>query len=142
MTGYSEYDFKRALHGYGVWEGNRTQMYSTSIPKDYIISNDTGLYMPEAKVDYVVSLGQFVLNPYDWEGKNYTELEIFVASANRLGADVKLDQTFVDDGDWRNDNHISQIWGPSDDNTYTVRCSKYRGIVYDTDGDGEPDTAE
>ena len=117
-------------------------MYSSSIAKDYIISNDTGLFMPQAPVNYVVSLGQFVLNPYDWEGKNYNELEVFVASANRLGAGVKLDQTYVDDGDWRNDNHISQIWGPSEDNTYTVRCSKYRGLIVDSDGDGQPDGAE
>ena len=142
MTGYSEFDFKHALHAYGVVEGTRTEMYSSSIAKDYIISNDTGLFMPQAPVNYVVSLGQFVLNPYDWEGKNYNELEVFVASANRLGAGVKLDQTYVDDGDWRNDNHISQIWGPSEDNTYTVRCSKYRGLIVDSDGDGQPDGTE
>ena len=51
-------------------------------------------------------------------------------------------KTFIDDGDWRNDNHISQIWGPSEDNTYTVRCSKYRGLIVDSDGDGQPDGTE
>ena len=129
MTGYSEYDFKRALHAYGVWEGTRTEQYSTVIAKDYIISNDTGMYMPESSVNYVVSLGAFVLNPYSWEGRDYTELETYIASANRLGANVTLNPMYEQTTDYHLAGKVVDIDGPQDDGTYDVLVGKYSGLI-------------
>ena len=132
MTGYSEFDFKHALHAYGVWEGTRTEQYSSVIAKDYIISNDSGLYMPESSVDYVVSLGQFVLNPYDWIGRSYSELETYVASANRLGANVRLEQYSETTGDHTLSGKVSSISGPQDDGSYGVTVYSYNGLLGDS----------
>ena len=129
MTGYSEFDFKHALHAYGVWEGTRTEQYSTVIAKDYIISNDTGLFMPESNVNYVVSLGPFVLNPYDWTGRSYSELETYVASANRLGANVRLSPYQESTGDYQLSGKVKSIEGPQDDGSYAVAVYAYNGLA-------------
>ena len=129
MTGYSEFDFTHALHAYGVWEGTRTEQYSNVIAKDYIISNDTGLFMPESNVNYVVSLGPFVLNPYDWTGRSYSELETYVASANRLGANVQLSPYQESTGDYQLSGKVKSIEGPQDDGSYAVAVYAYNGLA-------------
>ena len=128
MAGYSEYDFKRALHAYGVWEGTRTTQYSTYYPRDYVIFNETGNFKPEAAVDYVVSLGPFTFDGHDWDGKKYYELEEYINTANRRGAGVWLSPSFIDTGDYSQDGEIIMAEGPLDDGAIHVRVAHYTGI--------------
>ena len=125
MTGYSEFDFKHALHAYGVIEGIRTEQYSNVIAKEYIISNDTGEFDENAEVNYTVSLGQFTIDGHEWEDKPYSELEAMIESANRLGAYVTLSPSYIDTGDESKDNLIVSLEGPMDDGTIHVRVMHY-----------------
>ena len=125
MGGYSEYDFIRSLHAYGVWEGRRTEQYSNVIAKDYIISNATGKYEPESSIDYTVSIGPFKLDGHSWEGRNYDDLEDFIDAANRRGANVNLSPSFIDTGNIQDDNIISRVEGPMEDGSIMVRVMSY-----------------
>ena len=129
MAGFSEYDFKRALHAYGVWEGTRTTQYSSYYPRDYIIYNDTGTFKPEATVDYVVSLGEFAFNVSEWAGRPYYEFEEFINTANRRGAGVVLYPSFIDTGDHNDDGKIVRVEGPLNDGSIHVRVLRYYGLI-------------
>ena len=135
MAGYSEYDFKRALHGYGVLEGRRTAQYSTYYHADYIIYNDTGNYKPQSYVNYVVSLGKFTIDGKAWAGKKYYELEEHINAANRLGAGVYLSPSFIDTGDYSQDGNIIMVEGPLSDGSIHVRVARYSG--FDPSGHGQ-----
>ena len=125
MAGYSEYDFKRALHAYGVWEGRRTEQYSTVIAKDYIITNATGKYEPESNIDYTVSIGPFTIDGHAWEGRDYDDLVAYIDAANRMGAGVYLSPSYIDSGDPNADNRIVMMEGPLEDGGIMVRVTSY-----------------
>lgn len=125
MGGYSEYDFIRSLHAYGVWEGERTERYSDVIAADYIINNDTGKYEPESSVNYTVSLGRFTLDLDYWIGRDIDDLERHVGAANRKGANVYLSLFFMDDHDLENDDEIFYIEGPMDDGMIHVGVIRF-----------------
>ncbi|MBR2824998.1 MAG: PASTA domain-containing protein [Solobacterium sp.] len=126
MTGFSEFDFKHALHAYGVWEGNRTEQYSRVIAKDYIISNDTGSYEEGAYINYVVSLGTLVIDTKSWEGKYYDEFDNYIESVNRMGAGVYVDQTWEETLDINLDNTIKKVEGPREDGMVHVIINAFR----------------
>ncbi len=129
MAGYSEYDFKHALHAYGVWEGTRTTQYSDFYAEDYIIYNDTGEFELEDSVDYVVSVGSFTLDEHSWAGRDYFELEDYINQANRRGAGVFLSPSFIDTGSLEEDNEIFQVEGPLEDGSIHVRVGRYYGPI-------------
>ena len=136
MTGMSEYDFKRSLHAYGVWEGRRTESYSSIIAKDYILWNQTGEFYPEETVNYEVSLGEFTIDPDEWYGVSYDRLERYINAANKFGAGVELHPSLIDTGDASMNNCVLQIMGPEDDGAMYVRVGLY------SPGDDEPYWAE
>ncbi len=120
MTGYSENDFLNALSGYGVSAGNRTEQYSKALAQGYIISNDTGQYNPGATINYIVSLGKFTVIPQYWAGKDYGELQNYIDSANRMGANVNLDVVYEATNDAAAHNKVHNIQGPADDGEIDV----------------------
>jgi len=125
MIGMSEYDFKRSLHAYGVWEGRRTETYSRYVEEGYITWNETGVFYPEETVDYEVSLGAFTLDPDDWIGLPYDRLENYINSVNRFGADVELHPSMIDVGDPSDSNKVLQIMGPEENGDIHVRIGLY-----------------
>lgn len=126
MVGYSEFDFKHALHAYGVWEGTRTEQYSHVIAKDYIVSNDTGTYTIGSSVNYIVSLGEFTIVPQFWTGKLYSDFSAWIDSANRCGANVTVNVDYVETDDPAADGRIQHIDGPFSDNTVSVQVARMR----------------
>lgn len=139
MTGYSEFDFKHALHAYGVVEGTRNEQYSEVIAKEYIIQNDSGTFELNSPVNYTVSLGHFEFDPHDWENKPYEDFEIYIESANRLGAYVTLSPSYIDTGDIEKDGLIAMVEGPLDDGSIHVRVMRY---LENTDEDPEDHEAD
>ena len=125
MTGMSEFDFKHALHAYGVTEGVRTEQYSDIIAKDYILYNDVGTYSPNQSVNYIVSLGHFQIDGQSWYDHDYNELVAYIDNVNRLGANVTLDPSYVDTGNANDNNKIAMV-EQLDDGTIHVRVQRLR----------------
>jgi serine/threonine-protein kinase len=125
LSGMSEYDFKRSLHAYGVWEGQRSVSYSDNYPEGYVIYNDTGVFMVESSIDYCVSLGSFYLDADSWYGRPYSALEGYIYNANRNGAGVTLHTSRIDTGDPNMDGCIMQIMGPESNGDILVRVGLY-----------------
>ena len=141
MTGYAEFDFKHALHAYGVTEGTRTEQYSTVIAKDYIIQNDSGTFEPGAAINYTVSLGHFEIDGQEWTDKPYADLETYIESANHLGAGVTLSPSYIDTGEIEKDGLIIMLEGPMDDGSIHVRVMRYLENTDEDPEDRDPDPA-
>ena len=139
MTGMSEFDFRHSLNAYGMTEGERTEQYSSIIAKDYIVWNDSGTFKPNSEIDYIVSLGTFELDRTSWEDKPLEELQKYIDSANRLGAAVILDPSYIDTGDESKDGLIIMVEGPLDDGTIHARVYRY---LENSDEDPDADLAE
>ena len=125
MTGSSESDFLGALQGYGMAAGSRTEQYSIVIAQGYILSNDTGSFDPGTAISYVVSLGQFKVIPQYWAGKFYSDLQNYIDSANRMGANVSLDTTYQNTSDQNSDNRVKDVTGPLDDGVVHVTVWRF-----------------
>ena len=130
MTGYSESDFLNALSSLGVNPGKRVEQYSSYLGQNYIISNRSGTVDIGSSIDYIVSLGQFKIIPQYWAYKDISDLQSFIDSANRMGANVYLNINYTDTQDADSHNRIRQISGPADDGRIDVTVMRLR--VYST----------
>ncbi len=125
MVGYAEFDFLHALHAYGVVEGDRLEQYSKIIAKDYIIWNATGDFEEGEEVDYIVSLGEFTIDPAYWYARLYSDLESVIDTVQRAGADVYLDASPQDTTDPNMEGRILEIHEPEDDGMIYVKVGRF-----------------
>ncbi|MFV0380197.1 MAG: PASTA domain-containing protein [Anaerorhabdus sp.] len=85
-TNSSLSDFTNYIKGLGLVLGNKSTKYSTTIEKDFIISNDTGNKKLGSAVNYVLSLGSYNPSASSFDNQNESSIKNTINQANNLDA--------------------------------------------------------
>ena len=89
-AGKSETEMQNALKELGFTKFNKTRSQYSTFGSGIVISNDTGNKKTTATINYVLSLGSYIPNLNEYNGKTLNDARIVANNYNSQGANVQI----------------------------------------------------